>query len=106
MPDFETETYVIAFLRKGPVWTGVESPELSERQARHLDFLSGLRESGKALVSGPILDSPDNLRGITILKTSSVEEAQQWMAEDPHVRVGHLVVDFLTWMVRKGELGK
>ncbi|MGH7937734.1 MAG: hypothetical protein ACRD5Z_08025 [Bryobacteraceae bacterium] len=45
-----------------------------------------------------------NVRGMFILKTSSLEEAQRWLATDPFVKVGRLVPEFMKWYVQKGSL--
>lgn len=100
----EMDTFFICFLRKGPIWTGEPSPELDERQKRHLEFLGKLHADGKTLVSGPVQDPTANLRGITIFKTATLEEAQTLIAQDPFVKIGHLTAEVMPWWVGKGYL--
>ncbi len=106
MSDFPMamDTFFICFLRKGPIWTGEPSPELTERQKHHLAFLGKLHADGKTLVSGPVQDSTANLRGITIFKTATLEEAQALIAQDPFVKIGHLTAEVMPWWVGKGYL--
>ncbi len=106
MSDFpmEMDTFFICFLRKGPIWTGEPSHELDERQKRHLEFLGKLHADGKTLVSGPVQDPTANLRGITIFKTATLEEAQTLIAQDPFVKIGHLTAEVMPWWVGKGYL--
>jgi uncharacterized protein YciI len=92
------ETCYVAFLRKGPAWRVLETPEEKEQQNRHLAFLKSLYETGIILVYGPTVDAPDDLRGLAVLKAVSPEEARRIMDNDPHVRAGHLVIDIVTWM--------
>jgi len=99
----EFDTYYLCFLKRGPVWTGEPSPELKERQAAHVAYLGELRQSGKTLVSGPTPESGD-LRGISIYKTTTVEEARALAEDDPHVQAGHLVIELHPWYVLKGAL--
>ncbi|MCQ3929203.1 MAG: hypothetical protein DPW16_01995 [Chloroflexi bacterium] len=106
MADFpmEMDTFFICFSRKGPIWTGEPSPELEERQKRHVEYLGKLRADGKTFVSGPVEDPTANLRGVTIFKTATIEEAQALIAQDPHVKIGHLVAEIMPWWVGKGYL--
>jgi len=39
-----------------------------------------------------------------VLKASSMAEAQEWIGTDPMVRVGRLVFEIHSWMVKKGIL--
>ncbi len=91
-------TYYMAFLRKGPAWRVLETPEEEAQQNRHLAFLRSLYEAGIILVYGPTVDAPDDLRGLAVLKAASPEEARRIMDNDPHVKAGHLVIEIVTWM--------
>jgi uncharacterized protein YciI len=106
MSDFpmEMDTFFICFLRKGRIWTGNPTPELSERQARHLEFLGKLYTDGHSLVAGPVEDPTADLRGIVIFKTATLAEAETLMSQDPHVKIGHLRAEIMAWWVGKGYL--
>lgn len=102
---FELDTYYLAFLRKGPIWTPEATPEIEDLQRRHLAHLSHLHETGKILVAGPIEGGPDDLRGITIFCTETLAEARALADADPSVQAGRLVIEIMTWYVPKGVLG-
>jgi hypothetical protein len=65
MPDkaLKLDTYYLGFLRKGPKWTGVETPELQELAKAHLANIGRLASLGKLVIAGPMGDNGD-IRGI------------------------------------------
>jgi uncharacterized protein len=99
--------YYVYLLKKGSAWSAASTPELDGLQAAHLRNLARLREEGKLVLNGPLLDSfqlSGELRGIGVLKARSLAEAQEWISTDPMVKVGHLVFEVHAWMVPKGIL--
>ena len=57
------------------------------------------------LKAGPFEDySGRNVRGMFILKTDSLDQAREWVATDPLVKIGRLVPEYLKWYVVKGSL--
>lgn len=103
----EMTIYYIFFFKKGPAWTAAETPEVSALQEAHLANLRRLGELGKLVINGPLLDSfatGGELRGIGVLKTESLAEAQELIGSDPMVKVGRLTVELHTWMVAKNIL--
>lgn len=54
--------YYLRLLKRGPLWTPEETPEVEQLQAAHLAHGRKLREAGKLLLNGPVLDNGD-LRG-------------------------------------------
>ncbi len=99
--------YYLCILKKGPRWTGVESPELEALQAAHLANFERLGKLGKVVLNGPLLDQLEaggELRGLSIFKTASLAEAQALAATDPMVNIGHLVAEIHPWMIRAGAL--
>lgn len=74
-------------------------------QEQHLANINRLADEGKLLKAGPFEDySGRNVRGMSILKTDSVEQARVWVATDPLVKAGRLVPEYLKWYVEKGSL--
>lgn len=99
--------YYIYLLRKGPNWTSDESPELNALQEAHVSNMRRLGEMGRLVINGPLMDSfatSGEIRGIGVLKANSLAEAQDWISTDPMVKVGHLIFELHTWMVKKDIL--
>ena len=64
-----------------------------------------LADAGKLLKAGPFEDySGRNVRGMFILRTASRETAREWISEDPLIKAGRLVPEYLKWYVEKGTL--
>ena len=99
--------YYIYLLKKGPTWSPDETPEIEALQDAHLANMRRLGEMGKLVLNGPLLDSfatSGEIRGIGVLKTSSLAEAQELLSTDPMVKVGRLIFELHTWMVEKSIL--
>lgn len=99
--------YYVYLLKKGPAWSPDETPEIEALQSEHLANLRRLGQEGKLVINGPLLDLfqlSGEIRGIGVLKASSLAEAQEWISTDPMVKVGRLVFELHTWMVGKGIL--
>jgi uncharacterized protein len=99
--------YHVYLLKKGPTWSPVSTPEISALQEAHLSNLRRLGEMGKLVLNGPLLDSfatSGEIRGIGVLKTDTLQEAQDLIATDPMVKVGRLVFELHAWMVAKDIL--
>jgi len=99
--------YHVFLLRKGPTWSPESTPEIDALQEAHQANLRRLAEMGKLVLVGPLLDSfatNGEIRGIGVLKTETLREAQELVATDPMVKVGHLVFELHAWMVEKDIL--
>jgi uncharacterized protein YciI len=99
--------YYIYLLKKGPTWSPDETPEIEALQEAHLANMRRLGELGKLVLNGPLLDSfatSGEIRGIGVLKTSSLAEAQELIGTDPMVKAGRLIFELHTWMVKKNIL--
>lgn len=99
--------YYVFLLKKGPTWSPDETPEIAALQEAHLANLRRLGEIGKLVLNGPLLDSfavSGEIRGIGILKTASLAEAQELIGTDPMVKVGRLIFELHAWMVEKNIL--
>ena len=99
--------YYLFLLKKGPTWSPDETPEINKLQDEHLANLRRLGEIGKLVINGPLLDSfavSGEIRGIGVLKTSSLAEAQELISTDPMVKAGRLIFELHTWMVGKNIL--
>lgn len=103
--NLPTMTIYYAFLlRKGPTWSPDSTPEIEELQKAHLANYARLADMGKLVVTGPFLDAfatSGELRGMGVLKTSSLAEAHELISTDPMVKVGRLIFELHPWMIAK-----
>ena len=97
---FEMTTYYVGFLRKGPSWSGDDTPENRKLQEAHLANILRLSKEGKLLVAGPFLDGGD-LRGLYVFKVGTAEEAKALVETDPAVAAGHLRFELHPWYAAK-----
>ncbi len=95
--------YYLRLLKKGPLWTAQETPELARLQAAHVAYGRQLMEAGTLVINGPLLDDAD-LRGVGVFRVGSLAEAQALSDADPAVRAGRLISEIHPWMVSKGIL--
>ncbi|HUE98380.1 MAG TPA: YciI family protein [Anaerolineales bacterium] len=99
--------YYIFLLRKGPTWSADATPAIEALQEAHLANLKRLADMGRLVINGPLLDSfatSGEIRGIGVLKTQSLAEAQALISTDPMVKVGRLIFELHAWMVNKNIL--
>ena len=101
---FEPITLYFVMLKKGPDRTQ-DSMTARNIQEQHLANINKLASTGKLLVAGPFLDN-DNWRGIFILKTDSLDEAEQLVKTDPAIKAGRLSYEIHPWMTGKNCLFK
>jgi uncharacterized protein YciI len=104
----EFDQYFVVLLRKGPIWTAEPSLELDKLQEAHLAHLRRLRESGKMALSGPVeVHGDGDYRGISLYypdKFANLEELRAAVEQDPMIRIGRLVAEYLTWHLPKGSM--
>jgi uncharacterized protein YciI len=96
-------TYYHGLLLRGPEWTPEETEETERLQEAHLAHIRRMFEDGVLVVAGPFTDGED-LRGVFVFRTDTLEEAQALAAADPAVKAGRLVVDIHSWMIPSGVL--
>jgi uncharacterized protein YciI len=101
----EFDQFILVLLLRPPNPPEIPKPELDQLQEQHLANIRRLHSEGKLLKAGPTEDaSGRNVRGIFILTTDSVEKAKELVGEDPLVKRGRLVAEYLKWYVEKGSL--
>ena len=99
---YKMRRFVFFFLDDGPNRPATMSAaDMSKLQDGHLANLYKLSREGKLHLAGPLTDGGRH-RGIGVLATESVEEAQRWMADDPMIKSGHLVMVPLQWFAADG----
>ncbi len=97
----DIELLYLVLIKKGPIWTPEETPELECLQAAHLAHIDATHSQGQLVAAGPIDDGSD-LRGISVLRVESLEKARELAEADPAVRAGRLVVEVHPWYVPAG----
>ena len=95
-PQSRLVQFHMAILKKGPKWTGAQTPETQKILHQHLINVLALLDSGKAVVAGPFGDDTD-LAGIFILRAPSAEEAKTWVDNDPAVKAGLFAAEMHPW---------
>jgi uncharacterized protein YciI len=101
----ELEAYELVMLRRPADATVYDDATLEEIQRQHLQFWADLRDKGLVATNGPVLDQPDeSLRGLSFLRTGSLDQARALSLEDPAVKAGRLAVDVMTWWCPPGTL--
>ena len=101
----EFDSFIVVLLVRPPNAPDRPKAELDQLGEGHMANIRRLADEGKLFKAGPTEDfSGRNVRGIFILKTESVDQAREWVASDPLVKVGRLVPEFMKWYVQKGSL--
>lgn len=91
---------ILGLIKQGPK---ADSPELDleELQSQHLGHLKKMHDEGLLLLAGPLTGN-EELRGLLIFNTDSVEPAKQRADQDPAVLAGRLEIEYLTFMAPPG----
>ena len=105
MVDENGPHYFVAFHSPGPKW--VEGTPYNEQPefAKHVEYISGLHDKGKIVLSGPFMEQPGGLpgevatRGMAIPKAADLEEPTELGTDDPTVQSGMLKVEMKTFWV-------
>jgi uncharacterized protein YciI len=99
----DMKVYYLRLLKRGPLWTPEETPEVERLQAAHLAYGKKLRTAGLLVLNGPALDNED-LRGVSVIRASSLKEAQALSDADPAVQAKRLVAEIHPWLIHRGVL--
>jgi uncharacterized protein len=83
----------------------VPSEEMAPYVAEHLEYMNALEESGRLFASGPFVQEGVLVGdGLTILNTSTMDEARGLMQEEPLVKRGLREFELHTWELREGRM--
>ncbi|HKN24898.1 MAG TPA: YciI family protein [Candidatus Acidoferrum sp.] len=72
--------------------TALPEGEQAQWMQKHLAYIRSQVEAGKFVLVGPVTEE-NRIRGIAIIKTDTLEEAQRIANGDPLVQSGHLIVE-------------
>ena len=95
--DGGMKSYVLAILKTGPNDGTVKGEERTKAFQGHMANMNRLAEEGKLAVAGPFGKNDKAFRGLFILNTTSLEEAQKMAETDPAIKAGIFVVDYIPW---------
>ena len=84
--EFGMKSYFFVFLTKGETQIS-DSAERLEIQKAHLANIRKLRNEKKLVLAGPFLNE-ENLRGLLIFDSDSLQEVQKLTESDPAVEAG------------------
>jgi uncharacterized protein YciI len=72
--------------------------------AEHLAYRNALEAEGRLWASGPFIEGVLVGDGLTILSTSTIEEARQAMEEEPLIKRGLRTFELRKWELREGRI--
>jgi uncharacterized protein len=73
--------------------------------AEHLEYMNQLENEGKLFASGPFIQEGVLVGdGLTILQTSTLEEAHALMSAEPLIKRGLREFDLRPWELREGRM--
>jgi uncharacterized protein len=90
-------------------WTpreGVTAADIEAALDAHLEWMLGLEAAGQVVASGPLTSGPGVTpgAGLTVLRTSTEQQAIALAAQDPFVAKGLRTFEVLGWQVMEGAL--
>lgn len=86
--------YVFVYLKSGPT-SGTGDKEARKKMFEgHMGNIKALADEGKLVVAGPFNKPSDKAwRGILVLDTKSMRDAEEWCGRDPGVMAGEFVAE-------------
>ena len=73
--------------------------------AEHLEYMNQLENAGKLFASGPFIQEGVLVGdGLTILQTTTLEEARALMSAEPLIKRGLREFDLRPWELREGRM--
>ncbi|MGC6420500.1 MAG: YciI family protein [Chitinophagales bacterium] len=93
---FVMKEYFLCHLYRGDQAHEFNEEELEAIQSGHLNHINSLANEGKIAIAGPMGDD-DELRGIIIFHTESLEEAIALQENDPAIIAGRLRMEIRPW---------
>lgn len=97
---FSMRNYTFVLLRRGPSWTGEQTPETQKIFEGHMANIQAMGKAGKLVLAGPF-DAPADDKaayaGLFVLDVASEAEARALLAGDPAVSSGRFTVELRTW---------
>lgn len=95
-PEHKLVQFHMALLKRGPKWSATENADTKRLQDQHVEYVTSLLESGKAIIAGPLTDGGE-IGGVFVFRASSAEEAKAWAEADPTVAAGVRIAEMHPW---------
>jgi uncharacterized protein YciI len=94
----QNKSYTFVFLNNKPDKEVLSKEKADSIMQGHMNNIGRLAKEGKLLAAGPF----EGGGGIFILNTTSVDEANQWLATDPGVKAKRWNLEVLPYTVNAG----
>lgn len=94
----QNKSYTFVFLNNKPDKEVLSKEKSDSIMQGHMDNIGRLAKEGKLLAAGPF----EGGGGVFILNTTSVDEANQWLATDPGVKAKRWNLEVLPYTVKTG----
>lgn len=95
-PAHKMVQFHMALLKRGPKWTGEENADTKRLKQQHVEYVTSLLDSGKAIIAGPLTDGGETA-GVFVFRANTAEEAKAWAEADPTVASGHVIAEMHPW---------
>jgi uncharacterized protein YciI len=95
-PEHKLIEFHMALLKRGPKWTAAENEETKRSHQQHVEYVTSLLDSGKAVLAGPLTDAGE-IDGVFVFRAKSAEEAKAWAEADPSVALGFRIAEMHPW---------
>lgn len=96
----QNKSYTFVFLNNKPDKEVLSKEKSDSIMQGHMNNIGRLAKEGKLLAAGPF----EGGGGIFILNTTSVDEANQWLATDPGVKAKRWNLEALPYTVKTGSV--
>ena len=95
-PEHKMVQFHMALLKRGPKWTATQNEETKRLLQQHVDYVTSLLDSGKAVIAGPLTDGGETT-GVFVFRAQSADEAKAWAEADPSVTAGFQIAEMHPW---------
>src|SRR5258708_4865284 len=96
------DLYYLVFLRPAADRKQIPKADLDRIQSAHMANIHSMADRGILVAAGPFADTPPDISGIFVFKTSSLDEARRIAAEDPTVAEHRNNAEVFAWRGPKG----
>ncbi|MBK5277937.1 MAG: hypothetical protein JJE09_03635 [Bacteroidia bacterium] len=94
----QSNKFIFTFLNTKVDKVELPKEEVDKIMKGHLANINKMAKEGKLLVAGPF----EGGGGIFIFKSTSVEEVNEWISEDPGIKANRWDVEILPFTIRAG----